>query len=210
MLFPQFLLVSLAVSATASKLPLIQPEDGVYAVTIGEKGQEIHTRISNITQAEVNELMQNSTPDIADLRKPAEGQMETRAWRLDDTCCGCGYNLPHGDIDAAVEDLKYQIDENGSVLWTNFYSIRGGSVAFGCVNGLRQFGSLEVEKAYALITKRCGWYVAGSYQKTCIDTPTKPFDLDCPEWTSPTIGYMNWYPDQDFCKNAKGSSQRSC
>ncbi|KAI9162987.1 insecticidal toxin complex protein [Paramyrothecium foliicola] len=49
--------------------------------------------------------------------------------------CGCGFNLNHGDCDAAVADLKEQVSRAGT-LWLGgglcWYSIRGAAVAFIC------------------------------------------------------------------------------
>ena len=74
--------------------------NGVYAVTIGEDGKEVHTKISDSTN------IQSIQPDdvttvnkLGDLERRGNG----RIW------CGCGFNMDPGNCDAAVESLVAQM-----------------------------------------------------------------------------------------------------
>ncbi|KAK7934671.1 hypothetical protein PG985_000166 [Apiospora marii] len=185
MLTPRFLLVAFAVStAAASKLPFIQPEDGVYAVIIGEKGQEIHTSISNMSPAGGGQIRNPGTEDRSYL-----------VWLW---------------LQSPLTDLKHQLDENNAVIYTNFYSIRGGTVAFSCTDSYKRLWTENLTEFFGIITTRCGWYVAGSYMKQCIDSANNPLNADCADWNLPVVGCMNCYPGQDFCKNAEGSDKSRC
>ncbi|KAF2621065.1 hypothetical protein BU25DRAFT_355174, partial [Macroventuria anomochaeta] len=82
--------------------------------------------------------------------------------------CGCGFNMNAGDTDAAVADLKGQLDRmaSGGTICLAYYSIRGGTVAFACnrsdrskrIDGDNFAGYLRA------ITSSCGLYIAGTYQ----------------------------------------------
>ena len=86
--------------------------------------------------------------------------------------CGCGYDIPHDDTDAANQDLVNQIasisDQN---LYVNpgacWYLIRGSAVAFVCnPYGFPNYDAFRpgnVGSSDSQITSDCGWYVAETY-----------------------------------------------
>ncbi|TWU71650.1 hypothetical protein ED733_002829 [Metarhizium rileyi] len=85
--------------ATVAQAFVVPPHtaNGVYAVTIGEDGQEVHTRISDSTN------LQSIQPDGVTTVKKL-GLLEAgRIW------CGCGFNMDPRNCDAAVESLVAQM-----------------------------------------------------------------------------------------------------
>jgi hypothetical protein len=179
--------------ASAFKVPK-GTTDGFYKVHLNAKGQEIHERVSNF-EAE-------ATPAEVSIVKRSLKEKRERHW---ETFCGCGIELNHDNCDDAVQDLK---DQMGSTVWlvaphTAFYSIRGDAVAFSCNNG--DVGDALtsgdwVTEAAELVTRGCGWYIAGTGKCLFIT-----FDLNTTD-----MGYMIWSDGVDFCGNAEASSDWQC
>lgn len=90
---------ALATMAQAFAIPS-NPENGVYAVTIGEDGKEVHTKISDSTNSQ-GIKPDDVTPvnDLAALDRREHGRIY----------CGCGFNMNHAHTDRAVEKLVKQL-----------------------------------------------------------------------------------------------------
>jgi hypothetical protein len=74
--------------------------NGVYAVTIGEDGKDVHTKISDSTNIEnIHPDNVTTVSDGGDLERRGTG----RIW------CGCGFNMNTGHCDRAVERLVAQM-----------------------------------------------------------------------------------------------------
>ncbi|KAK5995405.1 hypothetical protein PT974_03809 [Cladobotryum mycophilum] len=124
--------------------------------------------------------------------------------------CGCGYTLNHGDTDAVVRDLKNQVGNGVDISWLiAYYSIRGRVVAFACndVFGQHDYSvSAGVDAEYLVLSygatnRLCGWYMAG----TSFVGFWAPIDDN-----RPSVGYMRYSPDLDFCGNALTSPAERC
>lgn len=160
-------------------------EDGVYAVYTDASGNEVHKRLS----------------DGVSIEKPSKrSSLEARAenWV---TACGCGIELNHAYTDDAVQDLKNQVGPDGlNQKDKHYFSIRGDVVAFSCLQDpwWTVTGPNYLTGAFAEITKKCGWYIAGTTQRE-------------PEGAEPAVaGYMRWSPGLDFCANAYLSPLTHC
>jgi hypothetical protein len=175
-------------AAAALSQSLIIPshitEEGTYQVVTNTDGTEVHTKIANVT---------SSTPhdDGRALDRRDYGEI----W------CGCGYFMTPSNCDAAVEDMKHQLDTQGAIgAHLSFYSIRNDVVAFACNRADRSFEMSGQRFAIGLegITDWCGRYVAGS--------------ADIGDYNLPVIsGYMQYRSGLDFCGDStRGASHTRC
>jgi hypothetical protein len=156
--------------------------EGVYKVVTAD-GSEVHTRTANIGDHSNASLDSIHAPDRRD-----NGQY----W------CGCGLNMNTGNCDAAVSNLKNQLDSYGAIpAGQSYYSIRGDVVAFACnrdPNNPSQpwdgyyFGTVTVG-----ITSQCGNYIAGSYQAF-----------------NTIFGYMRYSNGINFCADSTNSPSNRC
>lgn len=167
--------------------------DGFYKVHRHAQGQEIHERVSNFET--------EATPAEVSVAKQSRIEKRESHWF---TWCGCGIELNHGNCDDAVQDLK---DQMGSTFWvvgpqTAFYSIRGDAVAFSCNNadGDALTSADWMTQAAEVVTRSCGWYIAGTGQWAWIT----------PGANSTDMGYMIWRDGVDFCGDAQGSPDWKC
>ncbi|KFY35052.1 hypothetical protein V494_06252 [Pseudogymnoascus sp. VKM F-4513 (FW-928)] len=131
--------------------------NGVYAVTIGEDGQEVHTKISDSTNIEsIHPDNIETVSDGSDIERREPG----RIW------CGCGFNMNRGHCDRAVERLVAQMRPSIVNAGLSFYSIEYDVVTFACNRGSENWlliGS-QYREAIAGITRSCGQYIAGATQ----------------------------------------------
>jgi hypothetical protein len=132
---------------------------------------------------------------------PTKPELEARQTLIDDgqhSFCGCGITMNRGDTDAAVADLKAQLNEYTYIPpGQSYYSIRGGAVAFACHYGSEPKGIAGdiLRVVFKSLTGRCGQYV-----------PSTKEDFD----SSFAVGYMNYTPGLDFCGHARSSAQHKC
>jgi hypothetical protein len=174
-----------ALATAAFSQAFIIPSDtteGVYKVVTAD-GSEVHTRIANIVNHS-NASLDNS--DALDRRD--NGQY----W------CGCGLNMNAGNCDAAVSDLKYQLDSYGAIpAGQSYYSIRGDVVAFACNrdtnNPSQPWDGSYFGVVAAGITSQCGNYIAGSYQAF-----------------NTIFGYMRYSNGINFCADSTNSPSNRC
>ncbi|KAF9696718.1 hypothetical protein EKO04_005159 [Ascochyta lentis] len=187
------LLVLLPVALTASYVIPQDTPDGVYRTYLDESGNEVHERIGDgVPIGNAVALRDIVTPQFSNEKRQ-------RIW---DTACGCGIGLDHGSTDAAVQDLKNQIGPNNrNQNDINYYSIRGGVVAFSCLDDAwwTTTESGYLTNAYSTITARCGWYIAGTAELSP-DGAAEPS----------VVGYMRYTNGLDFCRNAWASNRASC
>ena len=99
--------LTFAASVLAWRIPE-GTEDGVYKVETLEDGSTVHTKV--IDAADID----RTSPEYAALNNlvPTEPSLDTsleKRGKNGGVWCGCGYNLIHGDCDAAVADLKSQM-----------------------------------------------------------------------------------------------------
>lgn len=229
------LIFTAAMAGITAALSLNVPHDlpdGTYKAYIDDQGREVHELVSlpeNTIQAKIS----NATTWVTNEHKLEEihasmvaarslSSLEKRGKTYDsqdygfgdgvlEIWCGCGYNLNHGDCDAAVSDLKRQTGGGQSIaMGLAFYSIRGGVVAFSCAtwpDSSDTYGDPfewdveEITLSLAAITKLCGWYVAGT---------ANYMDWGATDWNSPLIGYMQYYNGLDFCYAANGAAAGRC
>ncbi|KAF2150018.1 hypothetical protein K461DRAFT_323510 [Myriangium duriaei CBS 260.36] len=184
--------------------------DGTYAVSYDAKGNEAHTllnsTLSSPAQIEagkiqaINHLAKQDEAMIAGRGGKVRRGMQEKRGALS-TYCGCGIYMDHGNCDAAVEDLKQQLDrgsgdDKGGYIEANqaWYSIRGNAVAFICEDWRAQnWRRDDVTNDLAEVTRECGWYVAGTLDGFFAD-----------------VGYMIYTPGLDFCGHATGSPVQKC
>jgi hypothetical protein len=164
--------------------------EGVYAVYIDESGNEIHER----RQSPPSNWMASHTVPV----KTRNDDSDVIFKRADNTWCGCGLTMNHGDCDAVVADLQSQFEANDYTLPdnANFYSIRGSVIAFAC-NPLccKDTIGATFNSYAAYITEACGWYVPGT-----VWSPGFP----------QAFGYMNYYDGLDFCGASTSSPLHTC
>ncbi|KAH8881821.1 hypothetical protein GQ53DRAFT_886778 [Thozetella sp. PMI_491] len=196
-------MVAFAISAVAISVPAGKAE-GLYRVFRDSAGVEFHEYLGLNTTVDpqagpyIQERQENTPFGVGVIT----------------TSCGCGYNLVHGDCDAAVQDLKNQVGGGTVIGWTAaYYSIRGAVVAFACNDdsyeadtdpndsdsGLASADQLTA--AYSYITGQCGWYVAGSLVY---------YDLFPTNYLFPQLGYMQYYDGVDFCGDAFNDPLTHC
>lgn len=87
----------LAASVSAWKIPR-GTADGFYSARLDAKGVEVHTKLEEIAA---------SIPQMSLVRRVnrrSEGQV----------FCGCGFDMDHGNCDAAVEGMKGQLSKHTS------------------------------------------------------------------------------------------------
>jgi len=146
-----FLKSALVASATGATLaPNLT--DGFYHVYTNDNGLEVHTQISS---AAINNVpLLSWTHDPLDTTYPAypssahpfrqseskdlEKRCSTAPASQGEVWCGCTHSLVPSDCDAAVADLKNQVNSqpNNGIYpktGTAWYSIRGSVVAFDAV-----------------------------------------------------------------------------
>lgn len=157
--------------------------DGMYSVRRSADGNDVHVAVKPMAA-----------------RRSATSSAPHQFGKRDvgDVHCGCGITLNSGDTDAAVEDLKTQLDNFEFIDPSmSYYSIRGGTVAFVCNDDgnarLRAWRN-EVTEAFSEITAACGLYVAGS---------TGGYE-------SYSIGYMVNSDGLDFCGNSLSAPGDHC
>ncbi|KAL6808686.1 hypothetical protein J3E69DRAFT_378303 [Trichoderma sp. SZMC 28015] len=176
--------LSLAALARAFTIPSGTP-DGVYAISTGEDGTTVHTKISSPSNIKY------------DLASVAPRALEPRDQGI---YCGCGFNLDPSNCDAAVADLKTQLPGAHIYEGTSYYSIRGNVVAFVCVpytdpGVWTDISPDQYGQALATITAHCGRYIAGAMFTG---------------YSIEYVGYAQWYDGYDFCKHATDSSSTHC
>ncbi len=171
--------------------------DGVFAVTTDDNGNEIHERISG----PIVTLDNAPPPHRVDGSRDVSTASRTVIFH---TWCGCGIGLDHGQCDAAVADLKNQLGRNAREWWTAtaWYSIRGGVVAFACNPGSGRTWAADflVGETLEAVTKKCGWYIAGTGLREVINSGDD----------EALIGYMRHHPGLDFCKASTSSPVNHC
>ncbi|KAF2150019.1 hypothetical protein K461DRAFT_296413 [Myriangium duriaei CBS 260.36] len=173
--------------------------DGTYKAYHDDKGNEVHVLLNSTLSSPA--ALEAGRPAPTKTFVGAKYPRTTPAWKSYQTYCGCGFNMDHGNCDAAVEDLKQQFDrakDNEGVALveaqTSWYSIRGNAVAFVCQGNLGTGWTRDQFTNDALaITQNCGWYVAGTVDGKFSDA-----------------GYMIYNPGLDFCGHATSSSQFFC
>ena len=179
----------------ASKAP---QQEGVWSAKLNATGHTIFELLAHPDETQREKvgappLGESFPADLSSLRRRATGH----------AFCGCGFNMNHGECDAAVADLKDQVSRRGT-LWLGgglcWYSIRGGAVAFICnpysgtnTNGFTADG---IGLSTSIITGDCGWYTAGThawgYYKSLL------------------VGYMIYRPGLDFFGDAMSSDSQHC
>jgi hypothetical protein len=174
-------------AAAALSQALIIPSEitaeGVYEVVKKADGTEIHTKIANVT---------SGTPFEND--HALNRRYQNEIW------CGCGYYMDPGNCDAAVTNIRNQLNQGNPVpAGHSFYAIQNNVVAFACNYGSVDFTTNGDSFGHSLesITNACGRYVAGSK-----DTG---FNGD-----SFIVGYMQYSNGIDFCHDSTNSPQSSC
>ncbi|KAJ4305110.1 hypothetical protein N0V90_000640 [Kalmusia sp. IMI 367209] len=203
---------------------LPEVSDGFYGVRVDENGTEIHeqllpgsspasdkwTFVTSFQQSGVTPSSKRDATGVSDISRradtdcgPSTGLYE--GWGCFTTWCGCGFNLNHGDTDAAVADLEAQADRLGKIghPYLAHYSIRGGTVAFACNPDYYEdapYNGWFVVRILQQVTKKCGLYVAG----------TSTYSDIVNENIFPLIGYMQYYSGLPFCDKATGSGQGHC
>ncbi|PVH71949.1 hypothetical protein DL98DRAFT_596492 [Cadophora sp. DSE1049] len=195
MLFYKPLLAfSLAVVTTAFLVPVGQP-DGLYEFFVDAAGREIHRRM-NVTVTK-----ERNVPDFEALEKQSK-------WPNTDLVpmprpkrrCGCGhvFNMNHAGCDAAVADLRSQIERTS--VYASQENPLAMQVAFLC-NGASEPWPITADNfdhfriSLVWISRDCGTYVAGTVEE---------------EEGGPRYGYMIHWPELDFCGKAMLSKKTSC
>lgn len=223
---------------SAAFTPPPNPVDGTYRSHINDEGHEVHELLTlangaapgaNTVTSWVTDLNATATHE-AKRRSILAKRTAALSRRACDNCrdahdygwadgiiatwCGCGFDMNHGNCDAAVADLIEQTGHGDGVscnLGDSYYSIRGDVVAFACNNWPTsvdtsadkfQWTDWQLTNSYATITKLCGWYVAGTNNW---DGGWWKIDFN-----TPNIGYMRWSEGLDFCYDATISPRGSC
>lgn len=187
------LFASLALATITTALLPNMPDtavDGFYKAHVNDAGKSIHTHIA----------APNNTGFIEGVA-PRMTASKIAKRSIVYTWCGCGYNMNHGDCDAANADLANQVVRGVGVGGgTCYYSIRGSAVAFICNpypnDQAGPIWSNNIGGSSAVITSQCGLYVAGTYA-----------------WgyrTSYEVGYMQYQAGLNFAVAAEGSSVTNC
>jgi hypothetical protein len=167
------LLAAIAASAQAFT---VSPDaaDGIYVVSTDASGNENHTKIADPTPTEALTAKRNLL------------NVHVKRGVCDTNTCGDAAELSHPNTDAANADLGVQCGGGGGVFVPgghNWYSKRGGTVAFFCNFGEDNrcdSGSRQVASGY--ITAACSLYKAG--------------------WAGPSGGCLNYrcdHVDSQFC-----------
>ncbi|KAF3922131.1 hypothetical protein AA313_de0206012 [Arthrobotrys entomopaga] len=179
--------LALAVASTKAIAIPNNLSEGVYQTYTDENGKVITEKLDT----RLTTVGGTSSPSSPLKRSP------------DYYFCGCGFNMNPGNTDAAVADIKNQLNNigfNGTPPGRSVYSIRGDGnqrvVAFLCnrdsanwaVLG-NQFGGYLAE-----ITGRCGRYIAGTYSNN----------------NKYVAGYMRYGDGLDFCGASTTSPAHSC
>ncbi|KAK3983860.1 hypothetical protein QBC44DRAFT_254185 [Cladorrhinum sp. PSN332] len=180
--------------------------DGFYKAYYDASGKEVHELLTPATvEADKQHIKAAGLVSIAPgiSARDARGLLNAR----DDQrlYCGCGLILDRSDCDAAVANMKNQINNNGGTVYVPigqaYYAVRGGVVSFICsrkgnsaVTGVSVAGFTDLLKE---VTKYCGQYVPGTYKH---GTPIDTAAVD--------VGYM--FSGQDFCARAESSSKDRC
>jgi len=217
MKFYRIILASaLAAFATAAMLAPDLP-DGVYIAEVDEHGVEVHTRLtiddlpplswtydpqSTISDSKAASLAQ---PHPSNKTIEKRNRCNFSPSEPGDANCGCGFNVDHGNCDAAVADLSNQIGAGVKTkLGLNYYSIRGNVVAFMCPFWDKGYTvpSTGVSSAASWITQHCGPYVAGTW------SPSTDGLLHLADGYS--IGYMQYFSGLDFCSQALADDWSCC
>ena len=121
-------LLAVAFIASASSFTLqVGLQDGFYRAYVDENGGEAH-ELLNSTLTPRSDTAAAKAP-LAIEKRFGTGTLQS--W------CGCGFDLDHGDCDAAVTDIKNRVNIPGAdgdfIPWGEaYYSIRGSVVAFAC------------------------------------------------------------------------------
>ncbi|UNI23524.1 hypothetical protein JDV02_009343 [Purpureocillium takamizusanense] len=132
--------------------------DGIYAVTLDARGQEVHTRLPDDA-----ELPQDLNLSAYDKRE----ETKNTPWKSEDlnTFCTCGNGADKHDTDAAVQDLQSQLGQGKKFNYLSVYSKRGDVVAFACKEAKLEFAETsakDVELIMAEVRSACGAYTPGS------------------------------------------------
>ncbi|KAK3693332.1 hypothetical protein B0T22DRAFT_532615 [Podospora appendiculata] len=197
------LTAALVTSAAAFKVPECLP-DGPYIAFIDTDGTEVHQPFSGELHAHLKALDPNpSTPAAVHTNGTSPATKRSKFW---ETWCGCGFNMDHGNTDRAVQGVKDQCRASGQAasgystcsLRSNevLYTVAGDIVAFLCYGGMTYDG--RITDAFAKITEKCGWYIAGSalWEEEL--------------WLEIVHGYMRYTPGLDFCTNSISSGATHC
>jgi hypothetical protein len=189
---------------------------GVYLVRM-ENGEEVHTLMSPPDIAARSAVVKTARISGGatlprDLAPADAAEMEKRSPALTkrggtQMHCGCGWEVDHGNCDAAVANLKGQLGY-GSQISANsaWYAISNNVVAFACNQGWDGdlvIGDRDIADMAQHITDSCGWYIAGTQSWTTYDWV----------WNLRTAmdqGYMRYSPGDDFCAASESSSADHC
>ncbi|CAI6330889.1 unnamed protein product [Periconia digitata] len=176
-----------AVSASSWKIPT-GATNGIYSAHLDAAGVEVHTKLREIPTPSVKKSLTRG------LSRRYEGQI----------FCGCGYNMDPGNCNAAVDSMKDGLrNEDGVFSYIPghmaFYAIRNNVVAFACNRGDGSYplGANSFGADLAEITRYCGLYIAGSYQRA-------------PDYAALITGYMRYSDGDDFCAASTGSGAGNC
>ncbi|KAK3335159.1 hypothetical protein B0T19DRAFT_395048 [Cercophora scortea] len=205
MLFIAAFMAALTTSTVAFKLPESLP-DGPYIAFVDADGSEVHQPFSGELHAHLKALDPNpSTPAPVKLPHNNGTTLAARNYFWE-TWCGCGFNMDHSNKDRAVQGVKDQCRASGQAaggystcsLRSNevLYTVSGDIVAFLCYGGMTYEG--RITDAFAKITEKCGWYIAGSSL------------WEEEAWLKIVHGYMRYTPGLDFCKNSISSGATHC
>jgi len=211
-LFIQSALLALAAGATiAPNLP-----DGFYHAYTDEHGVETHIQIANTANYNVPLLSWRHDPSNTTI--PVLAHPSHQPQDLEKRCspaplsqglvwCGCTHGLVPSDCDAAVQDLKNQVNSQpyGGIypkVGNSWYSIRGSVVAFQCPlrDGSTWLQASLISSQLAIITATCGRYIAGSIIGIDLFGNFNDYGL----------GYMQAYPGLQFCDAEFNPGQNCC
>ncbi|KAH7010742.1 hypothetical protein B0J12DRAFT_751346 [Macrophomina phaseolina] len=171
--------------------------DGFYRASIDERGYEIHELLSAPDGEHIDaRIISQRAPTTDSDTYEVSAKLQKRIWTV---WCGCGFSLNHGDCDAAVADMKRQVDGGVHIQpHQAYYSIRGSVVFFSCNTGDGQV-FMDVPSVTFIageITKACGYYIAGTFARQ--------------GYPPEASGYMRYSAGLDFCRAAKASPAHSC
>ena len=188
-------------------------QNGVYRAYYDKDGREVHELVKAAENGTVN--LRRGTTDSEE-RSFINKRQSPGFFLYDGIWCGCGFNLDHGNCDAAVSNLENQLNvpggDDSNCAWIDanmsFYAISNDVVAFAC-NWQTTVSICGSDLAYSLqqITNSCGWYVAG----------TQLLEID---WVTPdpipypvgylNLGYMQYFGGENFCAAATAGTTDHC
>jgi hypothetical protein len=192
--------ITLAAFARAFKIPE-GTEDGVYAVYTRSDGVEVIAPFDeavDIIKERVSSAPTSPNPAILKGR----GFNIASRW-AGQIWCGCGFTMDHGNCDAAVDDLKNQLNNGVIPAHMSYFAIKRSPgknvVAFACSRndlGLELDGD-TYGQALERITSACGLYIAGAYDIFPFGQPL-------------IVGYARYQEGDDFCGGSTSSPANHC